>query len=459
MKLPIKSLITAGCLAVAFSAFAQNWPMWEKFKAVNVDASYRVIDHSDARAVTTSEGQSYALFFALTANDREVFDKVLDWTEKNLARGDISKTLPAWLWGRKSGNVWGVLDDNNATDSDLWIAYCLLEAARLWNVPEYAVKARAMMTLLKRDVRDVPDMGKVLLPGGTGFDHNGTLTLNPSYYPIFVLRRLVLEDPYWKEVLDGSLRSLIRSAPAGFAPDWVKFDPAGKMLTPKGEDYELGSYNAIRTYLWTGMLSKKDHARSVLMHHYDPMVKTTIATNLPLEKVNILTGKGNRAGNAGFAACILPMLSDSSAARKTAAWIRTLIANEPIEQKSYYRNVLMLFGTGFDAGLFAFDADGHLLLAQEDLQFTVPVNGSDGDSEHSSPKNVRPDIPVVDQTSTQQTQPDVAIAAPVPVEVPATSQPQAIEITTQAKEVVSQRDTQQPSINSVPSDSKQGDHP
>ena len=142
-------------LAGALSALAMtanaSWPMWESFKAANIDASHRVIDYSDARAITTSEGQSYAMFFALVADDRETFDKLLAWTEQNLAKGDITKNLPSWLWG-KNGSSWGIIDSNNATDSDLWIAYDLLEAARIWNAPEYAQKARAMMELLKKDV-------------------------------------------------------------------------------------------------------------------------------------------------------------------------------------------------------------------------------------------------------------------------------------------------------------------
>lgn len=36
-----------------------------------------MIDPSDARKISTSEGQSYGLFFALAANDRAGFDKLL----------------------------------------------------------------------------------------------------------------------------------------------------------------------------------------------------------------------------------------------------------------------------------------------------------------------------------------------------------------------------------------------
>lgn len=338
---------------------AAAWPMWDSFKTVNIDKNFRVIDHSDKRAITTSEGQSYAMFFALVADDRETFAKLLEWTEKNLSKGDITKNLPSWLWG-KTGNDWGIIDTNNATDSDLWIAYDLLEAARLWNEPAYEEKARAMMERLKRDVRDVPNLGKVLLPGRSGFDHPTHVTLNPSYYPVFILRRLATVDPYWKEVAEGTIRALVRTAPAGFSPDWAKIDKAGKLIAPEGEDYTLGSYNAIRVYLWAAMTDPADPSYGILMKHFDPMRRLTEEMNMPPEKVEILTGKANRPGNAGFGACVLEMLGDS----KTAALLRTVIQAEPIIGENYYRNVLMLYGAGFDQGLFRFDRDGRLVVSR-----------------------------------------------------------------------------------------------
>ena len=338
---------------------AAAWPMWDSFKTVNIDKNFRVIDYSDKRSITTSEGQSYAMFFALVADDRETFAKLLEWTEKNLSKGDITKNLPSWLWG-KTGNGWGIIDTNNATDSDLWIAYDLLEAARLWNEPAYEEKARAMMEGLKRDVRDIPNLGKVLLPGGSGFDHPTHVTLNPSYYPVFILRRLALVDPYWKEVAEGTIRALVRTAPAGFSPDWAKIDKAGKLIAPEGEDYTLGSYNAIRVYLWAAMTDPADPSYGILMKHFDPMRRLTEEMNMPPEKVEILTGKANRPGNAGFGACVLEMLGDS----KTAALLRTVIQAEPIIGENYYRNVLMLYGAGFDQGLFRFDRDGRLVVSR-----------------------------------------------------------------------------------------------
>ena len=194
----MRKLILALVLAMGMSSPTwAAWSMWDAFKAVGIENG-RVIDYSDARAVTTSEGQSYAMFFALVDNDRETFEELLAWTENNLSGGDITKNFAAWLWGR-DGNDWTILDTNNAVDSDMWIAYCLLEAGRLWDRPDYIEKAHAMLELLKTQVREIDNLGKVLLPGRIGFEHDGEYKLNPSYYHLFLLQRF---DLYLKILLE-----------------------------------------------------------------------------------------------------------------------------------------------------------------------------------------------------------------------------------------------------------------
>lgn len=357
----LKALAMAALLAVSIPASAA-WNLWDQFKSIDgLDASGRIIDRSDDRKITTSEGQSYCMFFALVAGDRESFDRMAAWMENNLAKGDVGKTLPMWLWGRRKDGAWGVIDTNNAADSDMWIAYDFLEAGRIWNEPKYTEKGRAMMKLIRTQVRSVANLGDVILPGRVGFEKEGTVVLNPSYYPLFILKRFALEDPSWKSVYEGSLRSLVRSSPSGIAPDWARFDKNGRLMKPEGEDYELGSYNAIRTYLWAGMMSKQDPAYAQLASLYRPMVRLTERLNMPPEKVNVVTLEVNHPGNAGFGACLLPMLGNS----RTAGLIRTVLAAEPVSRDSYYTNMLSLFGLGYDSGRFAFDRDGRVILPAE----------------------------------------------------------------------------------------------
>ena len=107
-----KKMIISAALACAFcsaSSAMAAWPVWDEFRNDALDNG-RVVDKSDDRKVTTSEGQSYAMFFALVTNDQVTFDGLAAWTADNLSGGDLTKTLPAWLWGRGRGDKWGILD-------------------------------------------------------------------------------------------------------------------------------------------------------------------------------------------------------------------------------------------------------------------------------------------------------------------------------------------------------------
>ena len=145
------------------------WTLWNAYAGSFIDEQGRVIDPQGGGR-TTSEGQSYALFFALADNDRARFDQVLKWTQDNLAGGDLQAHLPAWLWGKTKDGEWKTLDPNSAADSDVWIAYSLVEAGRLWKNSDYTNLGRQMMVLIARhEVAELPGFGPMLMPGPTGF--------------------------------------------------------------------------------------------------------------------------------------------------------------------------------------------------------------------------------------------------------------------------------------------------
>ena len=134
MRLQSNHLAGLVCLALASNlAHAERqpvWPQWDEFASRFMQADGRIIDITFDRK-STSEGQSYGLFFALVANRRQQFDLILSWTSDNLAAGQLGEKLPAWLWGLREDGSWGVKDQNAASDADLWIAYALGEAGRL----------------------------------------------------------------------------------------------------------------------------------------------------------------------------------------------------------------------------------------------------------------------------------------------------------------------------------------
>jgi len=198
---------------VAFALLAATpceltWPLWNRYAETFISGDGRVIDRT-AGDRTTSEGQAYALFFSLIANDRALFQRLLIWTEQNLAQGDLARNLPAWHWGKRKNGSWGVIDANSASDADLWLAYDLLEAGRLWSQPRYsALGERLLSNVAARELANVPHFGTVLVPGAAGFNLEGGLRLNPSYSPPQILRRFARLGAPWSAVLHSSMEML-----------------------------------------------------------------------------------------------------------------------------------------------------------------------------------------------------------------------------------------------------------
>ena len=337
------------------------WPQWERFKQLYVSPDGRVIDASSERQITTSEGQSYALFFALVANDSMTFARLLQWTENNLAQGNLQRTLPAWQWGRADDGTWRVLDANAASDSDLWIAYTLAQAGRLWRQSGYADTSRELSRrILREEVAAIPGLGAMLLPGPRGFVEGSRWRLNASYAPIQVLRGIAHEsrDPLWDEVIGSSERVILESAPRGFASDWIEYH-TGTGFMPDSETGALGSYNAIRVYLWAGMLPTSEPRLGKLVRRLQPMVEHTAAHPAPPEEVDVRTLAFRGEGSPGFSAALLPLLAiDQNPALQTH---RARVEAQSLKtNQAYYSDVLTLFGLGWLDGRYRFEHTGAL---------------------------------------------------------------------------------------------------
>lgn len=341
------------------------WPRWDAFKRDFVSADGRVIDVGSADARTVSEGQAYGLFFALVANDRPAFDAILHWTENNLAQGDLSAHLPAWLWGRGADGAWRVLDANAASDADLWIAYALVEAGQLWRERSYTARGALLAKrVLDRESAMLPGLGVTLLPGPTGFRlANDRWRLNPSYSPPQVIRGLgtrLPDDRRWAGLAASTGRVLIDTAPKGFSPDWALYR-AGAGFAPDTDSHAESAYNAIRVYLWAGTLDPSDPLAAPLLARFAPFAEYVAAHGAPPEKVDTTTGvAGAHDGNGGFSAAAIPFLdargqhalADAQAARVDALARQSL--------PGYYTSVLTLFGLGWRDGRYRFAADGTL---------------------------------------------------------------------------------------------------
>ena len=348
------------------AAGCATWPAWETFKSTYLSGDGRVIDpmHEDHR--TVSEGQAYAMMFALMADDRAAFDRLLTWTTNNLARGDLSANLPAWIWGhRKKDDSWGVIDPNSATDADVWIAYALLEAGRIWFEPRYTGLAdRMIANIAQHEVRELPRLGATLMPAPHGFVHDGYFRLNPSYLALQPLRRFAVHtgDTLWPAVLASARRVLLEAAPLGVAGDWIEWHPL-EGFRPDDRSGGSGSYDAIRVYLWIGMLDAADPDRRALLEHYAPVAGVFAADGRPPERIEIATARTSGAGPGGFSAAFVPFFSARGDFGAVAQQKVHLAAQTATDAKRYYDGVLRLWSQGWESQRYRFAADGSLIRA------------------------------------------------------------------------------------------------
>jgi endoglucanase len=351
--------------ACASAGASSDWPEWNDFVGRFVQADGRVIDITFERK-STSEGQSYGLFFALVANERAQFDTLLKWTSDNLAAGQLGDKLPAWLWGLRDDGSWGVKDQNSASDADLWIAYTLLEASRLWKAPHYADTGRKLLAQIRRhEIAQAGSAGPVLLPGAIGFTlDKGRFWLNPSYLPDFMFRYLAATDPKgpWQSVWDGYVRMAPRIFSAGVAPDMFVVDSTGKVM-PDTQREPSGSYDAIRVYLWAGMSGRSSQEMVRMLSTYAELIRKF---GTPPEKVNPLTGVAIKFDYSpiGFSGAVLPFLSaldDKPSLEKQRDRLRAAaLRAKRGEATNYYDQVLILFGKGWLDGQYRFDDQGRL---------------------------------------------------------------------------------------------------
>lgn len=337
----------------------QEWLAWDVFQERMITEEGRVIDFSDPRQITTSEGQSYALFFALVNNDPVLFRRLVEWTEKNLAKGDLTAHLPAWLWGRTEQGEWKVLDNNSAADSDLWIAYSLLEAGRLWQQRSYTVLGHLLLQrIAKEEIVNLPEFGAVLLPGKQGFAHEEYWILNPSYVPPQLVLRAQSELPQsqWSALALSTPNFLKQTAPLALAPDWARWEKESWQFNEAAE--QIGSYDAIRVYLWLGMLEKGEDWLKI-KRYFKQALPYLDQQGMPAERVNVLNGQTEGLGPVGFSAALLPLFAETPFGEKQ----RQRVKETNLQQLGYYNFMLYLFGLGWDEQRFSFDANGYLMPA------------------------------------------------------------------------------------------------
>jgi endoglucanase len=274
-------LVTAGVIVYRFAereisdrprtysrVYMETYPqaalesIWVSYQNKEIQSDGRTMDKS-LNYLTTSEGQSYSLLRAVWMDDKEVFDRVLEWTKNNLQKRE-DDNLFAWKWGRIDHGVWGILEDlgglNTATDADVDIALALILAHKRWNQEHYILEARRILN----DIWEVEVLeinGRPYLLAGNWAKDDEIPTLNPSYFPFAAYPIFADVNPEndWMAVKETSYEVLERTTVL-LPPDWVGIDrDSGELLSrvPEGKITDF-SDEAFRT-IWRVGLDWKWH--------------------------------------------------------------------------------------------------------------------------------------------------------------------------------------------------------
>ena len=203
--------------------------------------------------VSHSEGQGYGMLLAVAMDDKQTFEKIWQWTRSNLqVRRD-----QLFMWRRRPKVPVAQEDRNNATDGDILIAWALLEGASRWpSAPSLKQQATLILSDIKAQLIRQWRHQPVLLPGVQGFEHDGVITINLSYWVFPAFKRFSEEDPdpIWRQLTESGLQ-LLEEARFGrwqLPPDWLALKD--KPVLPDRHPPVFG-YNAVRIPLylfWAG---------------------------------------------------------------------------------------------------------------------------------------------------------------------------------------------------------------
>ncbi|GAB6065488.1 glycosyl hydrolase family 8 [Aquifex pyrophilus] len=207
----------------------------------------RVIDWHN-NGVTHSEGIGYTLFLSVIFGDKETFYKVLRWMEYNMGFNKFG--LIPWLWGEKEGK-WGVIDYNDASDGNMWIAYSLLLGYEKWGDKSLKELALRIIEAIKEHNIYKGEKCLYILGGSEGFLNDRYVVINPSYYfpPIFDKFYKYDKDEIWKKLKKTTEKIFKKFVVTDILlyPEWVYIN----RKSCKAEEFKgVMGFNAIRIPIW-----------------------------------------------------------------------------------------------------------------------------------------------------------------------------------------------------------------
>ncbi|MAD69158.1 MAG: endoglucanase [Alcanivorax sp.] len=255
---PVLLCLTLFTGLAATAGAEERYSIWRDYAQRFITGEGRVMDTGNNNFSHT-EGQGWAMLFAEAFDDRARFDALWNWTREHL--DVLDSGLLAWRY--EPGETPPVQDLNNASDGDLLIAWALHRAARKWRAPEYERQSRRLRGAIERHlIRDYAGYS-VLLPARRGFEHDGYVVLNLSYWVMPALQEFALAEPDgpWRRLLlDGE--RLLRAARFGahkLPPDWLSLTEGGELRVADQWPPRFG-FEAVRVPLYAVWAGRPEQA-------------------------------------------------------------------------------------------------------------------------------------------------------------------------------------------------------
>ena len=301
-------------LVVALVVLLASCSTQQDLTFVKYFAAYKALFIDDGRVLDTgngdvshSEGQGYAMLFAVGANDKDTFDALWQWSQRVLQRED---KLFSWRYRPCPTHDRACIDDiNNASDGEILIAWALLRAADKWDDEDYASAATAIINKVESTLIKDTEQLTLLLPGEVGFEDDSSVQVNLSYWIFPALKDIAQhanQPEKWNQLYTSGLALLAKSqfSQYGLPSDWVRVENSignrigNRVDNNHREEVRLSldkvisaeyGFNAVRIPLhlaWSGPSTIEQHA--TLFEPFNAwweQPKTPATVNLLTEKV------------------------------------------------------------------------------------------------------------------------------------------------------------------------------
>lgn len=250
---------------------------WQSHYLVTDLSGNTYVNSSDDDSVKSalSESQGYGMYITVLAAQQKLdtqseaqFDRLFKYYMAH--RGNHSQLM---AWQQKYSPYGKMIDhdENNATDGDLYIAYSLIQASKLYSDKqnEYSKQAHAILSdILKynyNDNKDILTLGNWVKSDSDNYNVFRSSDVNPQFFAVF---SDFTGDNQWldlSESMTTKLRTLSTTTKSGLVSDMIDTtnSPVAKKVT--SNDDLLYGYNAIRLPL-TLTNSQNKNANIVLEH-------------------------------------------------------------------------------------------------------------------------------------------------------------------------------------------------